>query len=585
MPRKESTDFGAKLNPETGKLEVHDHMFPSANTGITYLKGFEEGTKRHQEFLQNIVRVDIFGIKEEGGIDGKLTAPLRPELPTLSPGKDYLLESIIRTLKLGHHLTQGTVDSNEIWMDVRLVKDAEFDESGEIIGGEVIGRSGGMDEKRMVDPWSHFVNVFMLDKDGNRIDRRNAEDIFVPLYNHQIPPGAAQVVHYLLQVPEEMKSGKLTVDIKLKYRKFDQTYMNYVAEFHKEQGLPLRDLDPDAEQYVNKLPITTMAHDRITFEVSESGEATANVSESANAKNATFENKTKTWDRWNDYGIGLYLEGRTGGAKGELKQAEQAFQEVESFDLYHGPINLARVYFDEGRLDEAVEAIRRAEKYSDVPGYPGWTVAWLTGRINFQQGNIDESIDNFKSVVDYSSDDSIKRNFDFSRDYRVQNLLGGAYFERSKRERTVSKLPARVEYLEEARNRYLITLTMDVENVAAHYNLSQIYAQLNEAVIQADEEGVDISSVVDKHGFLKAFRVIKEESGSAKDLKEIAEKYLQQSKMHRELHEKYKPDDNARDNAVRKAREQFPWANKAAEALVIYELNRDGAFELKKKSN
>ena len=32
----------------------------------------------------------------------------------------------------------------------------------------------------------------MLDRDGNRIDRRNPQDIFMPLYNHQIPPGAGQ---------------------------------------------------------------------------------------------------------------------------------------------------------------------------------------------------------------------------------------------------------------------------------------------------------------------------------------------------------------------------------------------------------
>ena len=43
----------------------------------------------------------------------------------------------------------------------------------------------------------------LLDKDGNRIDRRNAQDIFTPLYNHQIPPGAGQTVHYELRIPDE----------------------------------------------------------------------------------------------------------------------------------------------------------------------------------------------------------------------------------------------------------------------------------------------------------------------------------------------------------------------------------------------
>ena len=102
-------------------------------------------------------------------MDAPLTAPIRPSIPTLEPGETYLFEVVIRTLKLGHLFTQGTADSNQVWMDVEV-----RDEEG------VLGRSGSMDESRRVDPWSHFVNVYMLDKDGNRIDRRNAAEHFHP---------------------------------------------------------------------------------------------------------------------------------------------------------------------------------------------------------------------------------------------------------------------------------------------------------------------------------------------------------------------------------------------------------------------
>ena len=62
----------------------------------------------------------------------------------------------------------------------------------------------------------------MLDRDGNRIDRRNPQDIFTPLYNHQIPPGAGQMVHYALQLPDDL-TAPLTVEVKLQYRKFDRS--------------------------------------------------------------------------------------------------------------------------------------------------------------------------------------------------------------------------------------------------------------------------------------------------------------------------------------------------------------------------
>ncbi len=108
----------------------------------------------------------------------------------MEPGREYVLETVIRTLKLGHLLTQGTVDSNELWLDVTVTS-----------GDRVIGRSGAIDPKNAneVDRWAHFVNVFLLDREGNRINRRNPQDIFVPLYNHQVPPGAGWTVHYGLQ--------------------------------------------------------------------------------------------------------------------------------------------------------------------------------------------------------------------------------------------------------------------------------------------------------------------------------------------------------------------------------------------------
>ena len=49
--------------------------------------------------------------------DDPLTAPLRPAVPALKRGHRYLLEVVLRTMKLGHLFTQGTVDSNEVWVD------------------------------------------------------------------------------------------------------------------------------------------------------------------------------------------------------------------------------------------------------------------------------------------------------------------------------------------------------------------------------------------------------------------------------------------------------------------------------------
>ena len=511
MPLQESADFGARYDDASGRLTVHDHLFPAANTGLAWLRDKPDVIEAHRKFLTDVVRVDIFGLRDGPGIDAPLVAPLRPTLPVLEPGKSYLLETVIRTLKLGHLFTQGTVDSNEIWLDVTVTS-----------GGRVIGRSGGIDPAagNEVDRWAHFVNVFMLDRDGNRINRRNAQDIFFPLYNHQIPPGAAWTVHYGLDLPSDL-DAPVTVNVKLQYRKFDAEYMRYVAEQARPGDLPLRGHEAGVP-YENQLPITTLAEDEVTFAVAF---AVAGGDEIPTPP----DRKIAAWERWNDYGIGLLLKG-----KAELRQAEEAFAQVESLGRYDGPLNLARVFFEEGRVDEAAAALTRAAAHAD-PAPPPWTLAWLSGQVNRQQGRLDEAEANFRKVLEDRTEEMRKRGFDFSQDYEVRNLLGLTLYDRASQFRGPAAAAERRATLEEAARQFEKTLALDSENVAAHYNLQLIYGQLGDAV---------------------------------------------KSEEHRTLHERYKLDDNAADRAVARARERYPAANFAAEALVIYSLHRPGAPEL-----
>ncbi|HEY2953552.1 MAG TPA: tetratricopeptide repeat protein [Verrucomicrobiae bacterium] len=500
MPLQPSDDFGAKyFNPTNHTLSIHNHLFPAANTGVAHLRGQPEIVEAQQVFLKDAVRVDLFGLKEGGEINHPLTAPLRPQVPALKRGQSYLLEVVVRTMKLGHPFTQGTVDSNEVWVDASVTST-----------GRELGRSGGLGPHQEVDPWSHFLNVFMLDREGRRIDRRNPQDIFTPLYDHQIPPGAAQAVHYSFIVPPDATEA-LTVEVKVQYRKFDTIYMNYIFGQGYSNGAPF--------QITNDLPVTTLARDQITFPI-----------EGATPSPVTNRPSTiPDWQRWNDYGIGLFLEGgERGSEKGELIQAAQAFEEVEKLGRADGPLNLARVYFKEGRLDDAVAALQRASRF-DLPA-PRWTVAWLNGLVNKQNGYLDKAITEFRSILEDRYPELDRRGFDFSKDYIVINELGQTLFERSKLERGNEN--ARRSFLTQAVEQFQKTLALDAENVAAHYNLSLIHAQLGDT---------------------------------------------KRAEEHRSLHERYRPDDNARDRAVAIARRNNPAADNAAKATVIYPLQRAGA--------
>ncbi|MEX1024562.1 MAG: multiheme c-type cytochrome [Planctomycetota bacterium] len=494
-----SENFSARVRDESGVRKTLDHLFPSSNTAVPMLAAengllteaqAHEAVEAHRRFNEGVMRVDIFGVKEEGRIDGELTAPLRPAVPSLVPGRAYLIEVVIRTVKMGHVFTQGTADSNEVWLDVTATS-----------GGETIGRSGAMSaEDRAVDPWSHFVNAFVIDRNGDRINRRNPQDIFTPLYSNQIPPGAADVVHYLLEVPPDAE-GSITFDVKLRYRKFDTEYMQFVRQ---------------DSAWKNDLPILELAQDRVTFPVA-GGAAVEEAPEHAPVE-------IPLWQRWNDYGIGLLRK----GGQGELRQAEGAFREVEALGRPDGPLNLARVYLREGRVSvDAPEALRRARDFD--PPANEWSVLFYSAMVNKQNSRFDEAIDSFEQIIAGGFEQAVGKGFDFSKDYTLLVELANTLYERAKQERGDDALATRRAFLERAIGHLEQALVYDPELASAHYNLKLIHADLGNEALEAE---------------------------------------------HAALHDKYRPDDNARDRAISLARSKYPAANHAAEAIVIYDLDR-----------
>ena len=484
----DADDFGARDFDGDGELELHDHLFPSANTAIPFLLSLgQDVIDEHRAFNAGVMRVDLFGLRAGGRVDGELI-----ELPdasgtdvALEPEADYLLEVVVRTVKLGHHFTQGTSDSNEIWLEVELL-DA---------GGDVLATSGAQAPDGDVDPDAHFVNSFVLDRDGRRIDRRNAQDIFVPLYNHQIPPGAADVIHYGFRTPADTSVAGARV--RLLYRKFDTAY--------------LRRFEGEAFDR-NDLPVLVLAEDEVAF-----------AAGTPRDRDAT---PIPEWQRWNDFGIGLLRKGDFGSNRGELREAERAFQRVEELGRPDGPLNLARVYFKEGRLDDAVSALERAADFD--PPAPPWIVLWFSGLVNKQNGFLDEAIADFEALATMDTEQTRRRNFDFGQDWRVLNQLGQTLVERSRLERGDAGRPERERILRAARGWFERTLALDPENQEAHYNLGLVCEELGDGAC---------------------------------------------AEHHRAEHERYRPDDNARDAAIASARRAYPAADRAAEAVVIYPLD------------
>ena len=83
MPLEETgpgVNFGADDFAGDGRSLVHNHQFLGANTGILHLNrdkmpDADAAIEAHREFNEGVMRVDLFGLREEGRIDGELIAP------------------------------------------------------------------------------------------------------------------------------------------------------------------------------------------------------------------------------------------------------------------------------------------------------------------------------------------------------------------------------------------------------------------------------------------------------------------------------------------------------------------------------
>ena len=384
-------------------------------------------------------------------------------------------------------------------------------------GDRVIARSGAMGEGNTVDPWSKFFNVYMLDREGQRIDRRNPQDIFVPLYNQQIPPGAADLTRYAFTVPTDVQ-GPITVDAAVRYRKFDTTYMRYVY----------------GAEYVNVLPVMTLATDQVVFggaAVSAAGTAATSMAVTPAAPVAPAAPAAPpVWERWLDAGIAHFRVADRAAGKGQWAQADQAFAEAAAAGRVEGWIGRARVALRDGRIDEAATYLRTAaEKH---PGQLPWSVAYWSAVIDMQNGQYDRAMDGFRAVSATAFTEAHARGFDFSRDDRVLTDWASACLERARQLREPADAEKRTALFTEAIQLTDRALLLDSQRFQSWYIRMQALEAIGDATRAADA---------------------------------------------RAAYERYRPDDNARDRAVNAARARDAAANHAAEPAAVYDLQRIGA--------
>ena len=467
---------------------VHDHRFPGANTALPFANGHQEQLQLVTDFLQNNqVTIDIFAVSEVSTADDsdqsspasrpspriastfaegdemglavsgrgagytaarEILAPIDRINPIVRAGDSVRVDVVVRTKGVGHFFPGGTVDAYDVWVELKAEE-----ESGRVIFWSGYVPEDEQGRKGPVDPGAHFYRSLMLDAHGNPINKRNAWATRSVAYVRLIPPGAADTVHFRLEVPEDIEEN-IQLTAKVNYRKFNwwNTHFAYAGVRDPEHSAERATIAYDDAEWVftgdtsgvsgkmkeiPDLPVVTMAVSKAELRIA-GGEVSIPVQRS------TYNSEDLI--RWNDYGIGLLLQG-------DLRAAEQIFMRVTQIDREYvdGWVNLGRARLLEGRTEDAQAALTEALQLDPD-----------LARSNFFMGMT------FKNLGEYDRALICLRAAEaqYPRDRVVLNQMGRIHF-----------LQRRFAEAVEVLNR---VVSIDPEDLQAHYNLMLCYRALGE---------------------------------------------------------------------------------------------------------
>ncbi|MGH9352030.1 MAG: tetratricopeptide repeat protein, partial [Terriglobia bacterium] len=383
-----------------------------------------------------------------------LIAPLGRVKAVLHRGETVRVEVVVRTLKLGHFFPGGTVDAYDCWLELQA-----RDNEGHVIfwSGEAANNGSGP-----VDPRAHFYHSLQLDAHGNVVNKRDTWLTRAVVYTHLIPPGAADTAHYKLLIPKNC-GDKITLTAKLNYRKFSWWYTQWAFAGIRDPSDPHYGLtysfddgrwtfkgnvaDVSAKyKRIPDVPTVVIAEQSLTLPVEGSGASVPAFAQD-------IELNQKDMIRWNDYGIGLLLQG-------DLKGAERAFRLVTQIDPSYadGWVNVARSLINEGNTDAAKPLLIKAIKLEPRLG----SAHYFYGLALKADGMYQEAFDQFALAADRYPNDRV-----------VRNQMGEMEFLQRKYR------PAVTEFTK--------TLTVDPEDLFAHYNLMLCYMGLGDSKLAARE--------------------------------------------------------------------------------------------------
>jgi hypothetical protein len=162
---------------------VRSHRFLTANAALPHLRGDAGSVARVRAFLAGSVSLEL----------------------AASPGR---ADVTLLTRRVGHRFPGGTMDSNQVWLEVKA-RDAR---------SRLLAASGVPDERGRLPPDAHLVRAQAVDAGGRPIARRDLHRAAGIVFDHALDPFTPRRARYALPPATAL------VEARLLYRKFSADY-------------------------------------------------------------------------------------------------------------------------------------------------------------------------------------------------------------------------------------------------------------------------------------------------------------------------------------------------------------------------
>ena len=400
LPPYRSDEFGNR----NGYL--HDHLFPAANTALPFVRE-DAATQKQHPTTSSRTRSCRSTSSPCGAEAARSKCWAKTRRPS-RPGETLDVEVVVRTRGVGHPYTNGTADSNETWVSLEAAA-----------GGGRFFASGVLDADGRLDAAADRLSTLVIDHDGGHMDRRQPQDIRVPLYNNGIGPGRRA------RRPLPRSTSRRTRRARSRCRparttassRRDYTTFSLGADAPVASGDDARERHGDASRSPGLRP-----------PASRLGRA-ERQHRPALAALERLRHRPLPPGR---------PQGR-GARRGRRSPSSLPTSPT-------GPLNRARAEIAEGRLADAKASLAEAEQRR-----PGWgKTAFFRATVAKDEGRLDEAEKDLKAVLEK-----------FPLDRVAWNNLG-----------LVDWLAGRFP---DAIAAYGKTLAIDPEDLNAHYNLMRVY--------------------------------------------------------------------------------------------------------------